>query len=361
MSQKNETPLLIGSLMITAALLGAGYWWYSEKNKAPIALPQASGTQGNVSSGTQGNAPGTQMQVPPGSTGGNFAAVQAVPTGQFTYGGSTSFAPIRLAVDSAVQAARSEFQLRYVNPMSGVASSGTGLQMLLDRQVDFVQMSRALGESDRTKAQGLGVTLGEVPVAIDGLAVAVNPTLMLPGLTLEQLKAIYSGQVTNWQEVGGPNLPIVPISRPVGSGGTVELFQAVVMAGAAFGGTVQFPRTTTEALKLLSNTPGGLYYASAPEIVPQCTTKPLPIGRSADKFVPPYAGALVPKDACPAQRNQLNQSAFRSGDYPMTRNLYVAFKQDQGRSQQAGQAYANLLLSDQGQRLLQQAGFVSLR
>jgi phosphate transport system substrate-binding protein len=45
----------------------------------------------------------------------------------------------------------------------------------------------------------------------------------------------------------------------------------------------------------------------------------------------------------------------------MTRNLYVAFKQDQGRSQQAGQAYANLLLSDQGQKLLQEAGFVPLR
>jgi phosphate transport system substrate-binding protein len=346
MSQRNETPLLIGSLMITAALLGGGYWFYSQKNGAPIALPGGSGTQ---------------QKAPPGSTGGNFAAVQAVPTGQFTYGGSTSFAPIRLAVDSAIQTTRSEFRLQYVNPTGGAASSGSGIQMLLDRKVDFAQISRALSDGDRAKAQTLGVTLQEVPVAIDGLAVAVNPTLALPGLTLEQLKGIYSGQIGNWQEVGGPNLAIVPISRPVGSGGTVELFQSVVMGGAAFGGGVQFANTTTQALKLLSNTLGGLYYASAPEIVPQCTTKPLPIGRSAGKFVPPYTGNLVAKEACPAQRNQLNRQGFRSGDYPMTRNLYVAFKQDQGRSQQAGQAYANLLLSDQGQKLLQDAGFVPLR
>jgi phosphate transport system substrate-binding protein len=345
MSQRNETPLLIGSLMITAALLGGGYWFYSQKNGgAPIAFP-GSGTQ----------------QKAPGSTSENFAAVQAVPTGQFTYGGSTSFAPIRLAVDSAIQTTRSEFRLQYVNPTGGAASSGMGIQMLLDRKVDFAQISRALSDGDRAKAQALGVTLQEMPVAIDGLAVAVNPTLALPGLTLEQLKSIYSGQVTNWQEVGGPNLAIVPISRPVGSGGTVELFQSVVMGGAAFGGGVQFVNTTTQALKLLSTTAGGLYYASAPEIVPQCTTKPLPIGRSAGKFVPPYTGSLVAKEACPAQRNQLNRQGFRSGDYPMTRNLYVAFKQDQGRSQQAGQAYANLLLSDQGQKLLQEAGFVPLR
>jgi phosphate transport system substrate-binding protein len=347
MSQRNETPLLIGSLMITAALLGGGYWWYSQKNGgAPIALPGGSGSQ---------------EKAPPASTGGNFAAVQAVPTGQFTYGGSTSFAPIRLAVDSAIQTTRSEFRLQYVNPTSGAASSGSGIQMLLDRKVDFAQISRALSDGDRAKAQGLGVTLQEVPVAIDGLAVAVNPTLVLPGLTLEQLKGIYSGQIVNWQAVGGPNLAIVPISRPVGSGGTVELFQSVVMGGAAFGDGVQFANTTTQALKLLSSTPGGLYYASAPEIVPQCTTKPLPIGRNAGTFVPPYAGGLVAKEACPAQRNQLNRQAFRSGEYPMTRNLYVVFKQDQGRSQQAGQAYANLLLSDQGQKLLQETGFVPLR
>ncbi len=346
MSQRNETPLLIGSLMITAALLGGGYWFYSQKNGgAPIALPGGSRTQ---------------QKAPSASTGGNFAAVQAVPTGQFTYGGSTSFAPIRLAVDSAIQTTRSEFRLQYVNPTGGAASSGSGIQMLLDRKIDFAQISRALSDGDRAKAQTLGVTLQEVPVAIDGLAVAVNPTLVLPGLTLEQLKNIYSGQVSNWQEVGGPNLAIVPISRPMGSGGTVELFQSVVMGGAAFGGGVQFVNTTTQALKLLSNTPGGLYYASAPEIVPQCTTKPLPIGRTG-KFVPPYTGSLVSKEACPAQRNQLNHQAFRSGDYPMTRNLYVAFKSDQGRSQQAGQAYANLLLSDQGQKLLQEAGFVPLR
>jgi phosphate transport system substrate-binding protein len=339
MSQRNETPALIGALLVTAALLAGGYLWYSKQSGGKSLLPVA----GNNSSG---------------GTAADFASVKSVPSGQYNYGGSTSFAPIRGSVDNAIQTAKPEFRLQYANPTSGSASSGSGIQMLLKGEIDFAQMSRSLTDDDRAKAQ---TTLQEVAVAIDGLAVAVNPTLNLPGLTLDQLKSIYSQQVSNWSQVGGPNLPIVPISRPKGSGGTVELFQAVVMGGQPFGSNVKFVNTTTDALRQLSITPGGLYYASAPEIVPQCTTKPLPIGRNAGKFVPPYAGNLVAQTACPTARNQLNRQAFRSGDYPLTRQLFVTFKQDGGRSQQAGQAYADLLLSDRGQMLLEEAGFVKLR
>ncbi len=339
MSQRNETPALIGALIVTAGLLAGGYLWYTKQSGGKSLLPV-----GNVPAGGQ-----------------DFASVKSVPSGQYNYGGSTSFAPIRGSVDNAIQAAKPEFRLQYANPTSGSASSGSGIQMLIDGQIDFAQMSRPLTDGDRTKAQAKGIALQEVEVAIDGLAIAVNPTLNLTGLTLDQLKSIYSQQVSNWSEVGGPNLPIVPISRPKGSGGTVDLFQTVVMGGQPFGANVKFVNTTTDALRQLSITPGGLYYASAPEIVPQCTTKPLPIGRSAGKFVPPYAGNLVAQTACPTARNQLNHQAFRSGEYPLTRKLSVAFKQDGGRSQQSGQAYADLLLSDRGQAMLDAAGFVKLR
>jgi phosphate transport system substrate-binding protein len=66
-------------------------------------------------------------------------------------------------------------------------------------------------------------------------------------------------------------------------------------------------------------------------------------------------------EQCPTQRNQLNAAAFQSGDYPLTRYLYVIWKQEQGRSQRAGQAYADLLRTQEGQAQLVQAGFIPLR
>jgi phosphate transport system substrate-binding protein len=203
--------------------------------------------------------------------------------------------------------------------------------------------------------------LQEVPVAIDGIAVAVSPRLNLPGLTLDQLRGIYTGKIRNWQDVGGPNLAIIPLSRPVSSGGTVEFFQKTVLGGASFGGNVEIVPTTTQALQRLGGNVGVIYYASAPEVVPQCTIRPLPLSRSGSQFVAPYQEPLVPMEQCPTQRNQLNAAAFQSGDYPLTRYLYVIWKQEQGRSQRAGQAYADLLRTQEGQAQLVQAGFIPLR
>jgi phosphate transport system substrate-binding protein len=233
--------------------------------------------------------------------------------------------------------------------------------MLLDRQIDLAQSSRPLNQAEQARANDLRVELREVPVAIDGIAVAVNPRLNLPGLTLNQLRGIYTGQIRNWQAVGGPNLAIIPLSRPASFGGTVEFFQKAVLEGASFGGNVEIVPTTTQALQRLGANVGAIYYASAPEVVPQCTIRPLPLGRGAGQLVAPYQEPLVPMEQCPTQRNQLNAAAFQRGDYPLTRNLYVIWKQDQGRSQQAGQAYADLLRTQEGQAQLVQAGFVPLQ
>jgi len=193
-------------------------------------------------------------------------------------------------------------------------------------------------------------------VAIDGLAVVVNPGLNVSGLTIDQLKAIYSGQTKNWQEVGGPNVPIVPLFR---ASSARSVFGEAILAGQQPGGNVQIVSTATQALQKLANTPGGIYFASAPEVVPQCTVKPLAIGKTADKLVTPYQEPLV--NQCPAQRNQLNIQAFQDGSYPITRNLFVVVKQNGGPEQQAGEAYANLLVSDQGQDAIAKAGFVRVR
>jgi phosphate transport system substrate-binding protein len=369
MSGKNETPALIGAILMTVGLLGGGAWYAQSIgllpgfNRNPSDTRSASEEASNpnpatINNPTDGNPTGSN---PTGSNPTDFAQVENVPTGSFNYGGSTTFAPIRLVVDSALQTGRPEFRLQYVSPAEGAPSSTTGIKMLLNRQLDFSQSSRPVKEAEQALAQQLGTTLQEAPIAIDGIAIGVNPSLTLPGLTLEQLKGIYTGQIHNWQEVGGPDLPIVPISRPINSGGTVSNFQETVLGGNSFDPAVQFVDTTTQALQRLGTTPGGVYYASVPEVVPQCTIKTLAIGRTADHLVAPYREPSIRPDQCPAQRNQINEAVLQSGDYPLTRNLYVIWKQDNGRSQQAGQAYTALMQTQKAKALLLQAGFATLK
>ena len=142
-----------------------------------------------------------------------------------------------------------------------------------------------------------------------------------------------------------------------------KLFVGNILGGQSFGSRVKFVSTTTEALRALAKSPGGIYYASAPEVVPQCTIKPIAVGRQSNALVLPYQGSLVSTAECQGQgkRNQLNIDSFQRGDYPITRNLFVVVKQNNGAEQQAGEAYANLLLSAQGQELVSQAGFVRIR
>ncbi|WP_375498475.1 PstS family phosphate ABC transporter substrate-binding protein [uncultured Nostoc sp.] len=348
MSQKNETTILVLSILITVGLIAGGFWWFTKKsgvnvntiNSGSIKTPQASSEQ------------------PSGNT---FTSVQDVPTGLFNYGGSTSWAPIRLVVDPALQAARPEFRLRYVEPSNASPGSGTGIQSLIDGQLAFAQSSRPVLDQELSRAQQRGFTFKQVPVAIDGLAVAVNPNLNIQGLTVEQLKLIYTGKINNWSQVGGPNILIKPYSRRIADGGTVELFVQDILGGQPFSPNVEFISTTTQALQKLAGSPGSIYYASAPEVIPQCSIKALPLGRTQGQYIAPYQEPSVLPSECPGKRNKLNIEAFQSGKYPITRNLFVVVKQNGQTEQQAGVAYANLLLTEQGQELISQAGFVKIR
>lgn len=350
MSSKNETATLILTLLLTVSVVGGGMWWLSQHSGFDLSRMA-----------TKGDDRSPAPVAPPTSAVDSFAKVSPVPAGLFNYGGSTTWAPIRRDVDPAIQIVWTNFRLRYTDPTTGAPGSGSGIRMLLDNQLAFAQSSRSIEDKEYQQAQQRGFSLKEIPVAIDGIAIAVNPNLNPPGLTLEQIQGIYTGKLTNWNQVGGPNQPIVPYSRRLSDGGTVEFFHKNVLDGADFAPNVVYISTTTEALRQVATNLGGLYYASAPEVVGQCTVKSLPIGRKASEFVPPYQEPAIPLSQCRAQRNQLNASAFQSGQYPITRRLFVVVKQNGQTDQQAGEAYANLLLTDQGQELIAKAGFVRIR
>ncbi len=356
MSQKNETPVLVLSLLITVGLIAGGLWWFTKKSG--FDLGKSTDSQSKNSADNNSKTPQSSSKEPSGST---FASVQNVPTGLFTYGGSTSWAPIRLAVDSAIQGVRPEFRLRYQEPSSGNRGSGSGIKSLIDGQLVFAQSSRPVEDQELARAKQRGFDLKQIPVAIDGLAIAVNPNLNIPGLTVEELRSIYTGKITNWNQVRGSDIPIKAYSRRINDGGTVEIFVQDILGGQAFGSNVEFISTTTQALEKVAGSLGGIYYASAPEVVPQCSIKSLPLGRTQKEYIAPYQEPFVSPKECPNKRNKLNIEAFQSGTYPITRNLFVVVKQNGQIEQQAGLAYANLLLTEQGQELITQTGFVKIR
>jgi phosphate transport system substrate-binding protein len=348
MSQKTtETTILVLLLLTAAGLIGFGFWWANDGS----GFESASNLFVDSIDSLQKSSDQPRT----------FAEVPNVSSGLFSYGGSTTWAPIRKTLDPIIQTTQPQFRLRYTNPVIGKPGSGTGIKMLLENQLAFSQSSRPLKDKEYQEAQQRGFSLKEIPVAIDGIAIAVHPNLNIPGLTVAQLKDIYTGKINNWKQVGGPNLPLTPYSRPQEAGGTVEFFVDNVLQGGKLGTNVKIVDDTTNGVRKVASDPGGIYYATAIEVLSQCKVKPLPIGSEADQMVPPYEEPLVEPSQCPNQRNRLNRVAIQSGQYPITRRLFVIVKQNGLEDERAGMAYAALLLSHQGQELIQDAGFISLR
>jgi len=287
----------------------------------------------------------------------SLANVPNVPNGIFNYGGSTTFAPLRSpVVVAAINKTHPQFQLRYTEPPNGKPGSGTGIKMLIEGEMSFAESSRAVKDDEFELAQKRNFKLEQVPVAIDGIAFYVNPELMnqgLKGITLAQVRDIFTGRVNNWKDVGGPDMEITPFSRNLEAGGTVDYFYEKVLDKQPLGSNVQEVRDTTGSIQKVAITRGGIGYATASEVINQSTIRLLPLGKVASSgFVSPCIDRV-----CKA----VNKTAFTDGSYPLTRRLFVVIKQDGKLDEQAGVAYANMLLSDEGQKLVEEAGFVPIR
>lgn len=289
-----------------------------------------------------------------------FQDVTGVPVGIFNYDGSTTWAPILKLVNPAIERVYPELLLRYSHPLGDKPGSGTGIERLLEGQIDFAISSRPLKPEEYAQAKQQGFSLSQHEVGIDGIAVVVNNSLPVDGISIESLKQIYLGKITNWSQLGGPDLEIVAFSRRSEVSGTVDFFQNTVLDQENFDSRVNYVYSTTEALRKINSIPNGIYYASASEVIPQCTVKALSIGLTEDNLVSPYKGEIVPPARCPKQRNQINQSAFVTGNYPITRNLFVIVKRNGERQEVIGDAYVKLLLSREGQELVKEAGFVPI-
>ena len=163
--------------------------------------------------------------------------------------GSTSMEKVIGALGEAFMEANSGVNFTY-NP----TGSGSGIQAVSEGRCDIGLSSRAL--KDDEKAAGLKETI----VALDGIAIIVNPQNPVKDLSLEQIARIYTGEITNWKDVGGEDAEIVRIGREAGSG-TRDGFESITKTKDACRYRQELT-STGDVITTVSQNPNAIGYAS---------------------------------------------------------------------------------------------------
>lgn len=213
--------------------------------------------------------------------------------------------------------------------------SGTGIAALLDGTTDIADSSRPISERETSDlATRQHAAPHETRVAIDALAVYVHQSSTLQSLTMEQLAQIFTGAVTNWSAVGGPDAPIVLYSRENNSG-TYAYFKEHVLHNADFAAQAQTLPGTAAVINAVSHDPngigyGGIGYAEGVRV--------LAIASGGDPIAPTMENAL-------------------SGAYPISRYLlmYTA-----GEPSGLAADFLAWVVTADGQALVEEAGYYPL-
>jgi phosphate transport system substrate-binding protein len=220
--------------------------------------------------------------------------------------------------------------------------SGTGIAAMINGTVDIANASREMKQEEIDAARKNGIDPVEHLVAKDAIAVVVHPSNPVNGLTLQQISDIYTGKITNWQQVGGENRPIVLLSRESNSGTYVYFLEEVIRLG--------------EKSDLLFS-PDTLLMPSSEGISTEIRQNPNAIGYDGLGYVTPDQKTLgVAKDAnspyvLPAV------ATVNDGTYPISRGLYMyTAGEPQGRIK----AYLDYIVGE-GQTLVPTLGFVPLK
>src|SRR5687768_2786759 len=141
--------------------------------------------------------------------------------------------------------------------------SGTGIAALINGTTDVCQASRPMKEDEKRKLRDRYQSMGvEIPVARDGLTIYVHESNPIREISMEQLRAIYTGKVTNWKGVGGPDARIVLYSRE-NSSGTYVYFKDHVLEGQDYAASAQTLPGTAAVVNAVAKDPKGIGYGGA--------------------------------------------------------------------------------------------------
>ena len=237
---------------------------------------------------------------------------------------------------------------RVVEPDVSIAvtggGSGTGIAALINGTVDIANASREMKESEIEEARSNGIEPVEHTVAIDALAIIVNQANPVSQLTIDQIADIFTGRVTNWQEVGGNDAPIILVSRETNSGTHVYFLEEVIRKGDSESTDVFAPQTLLMPSSVgitseVQRNPNAIGYDGLGYTDPE-HEKLIAVARDADS---PF---VVPSVATGAD-----------GTYPISRPLYMYTSAEPGA---AIAAYLEWVLGPDAQQIVADLGFVPL-
>jgi phosphate transport system substrate-binding protein len=214
--------------------------------------------------------------------------------------------------------------------------SGTGIAALINGSVDLAQSSRTMKDEEKAQVkQSRGADVVETPVALDSLAVFVHAANPVQSLTIDQLKQIFQGKITNWSAVGGPAGEIVLYGRE-SSSGTYDYFREHVLAKEDFSPRVQTLQGTAAIINAVARDARGIGYGG---IAYAKDVKAIGIAQAGGTPVAP-SGATV-----------------ADGSYPLARNLYFYYLEGAPERVTRFVAFA---LSPEGQKLVADVGYFPL-
>jgi len=221
--------------------------------------------------------------------------------------------------------------------------SGTGLSSLISGTCDIAMSSRNIKDKEIALAKQKGINPYEIKVALDGLAVVVNPANPVSKLTLDQLSGIFTGKISNWKEVGGNDQRIVVLSREVNSGTHVYFKEHVLRK--------LDPNSKEEFA------PGALLLSSSQAIADEVAGNSSAIGYYGMGYISSKQKHIdVAKDSKSEYINP-NIENVVSGKYPISRPLYLYTN---GQPQGLVKKFIDYTLSKEGQEIVLKTDFVPI-
>ncbi len=209
------------------------------------------------------------------------------------------------------------------------SGSGAGLKRMFAGEVDVAGVTRKLTEKELARKPYFQI------IGYDAIGLWVNDANPLRALTKAQLKALFTGAVKNWKQVGGPDLPVVACTEKLGSArATLEALQALGLDGAPYGPGKEL-EDSTDCLAFVASDPRGVAAATAAYATPGARTV-----------------AIDGLDPIPAN--------VRSGRYLLTRPLLLVSRAPPAKGTPLA-ALFEAALSPQGQAAITSAGFVPAR
>ena len=275
------------------------------------------------SDATANTASSAEASTVAASSGAAPAEATADLSGSISMVGSTSMEKLANALSEA-------FMEEYpdVTVTAEFVGSGAGIEAVTNGTADIGNSSRSL--KDEEKAAGVV----ENVVAIDGIAVCVDPANEVADLTKEQLTNIYNGTITNWKEVGGADEPIIVIGREAGSG-TRGAFEELVDLKDACKYANELDSTGAVIAKVAS-TPGAIGYASLDAL---------------DDSV----------KALSLEGVEATAENIKAGNYFLSRPFVMATKGEISEQNDLVQAWFDFVLGDEGQQVASEVGLITVK